>query len=354
MAVSAEKILSDFSDLIQHVSGPLDVKANSTSSQTECLDESIVFIGDKGQLERALKSKASILVANEKWSEDFPKNLTDKALLSSKNTYLAMALVNSKYFGLPFLRQPFEKDLIDRRAQIHPSVELGKNVIVGPGAVILQNVKIGSNSYIGANVVIEPNVVIGEEAYLHPQVYVGHSTSIGNRVEIKPNSTIGSDGYGYAHDDKGNHYKIPHYGKLVIEDDVHIGANVSIDRGTFEPARVGRGTKIDNHCHFGHNTKIGENCLITAGFMSAGSSTIGNNNVFGGRVSVNGHIAICDNVQVGPLSGVVKDITKPGAYMGFPLSPFKEGLKIQSSISKIPELRKNLAKVMSKLGLKKD
>ena len=354
MAVSAEKLLKDFDDLILHVCGPRDIVAEGPSSQTELLKGSIVFIGEKERLKPALNSQASIIVANPQWAEDFPKELSDKVLLSSKNTYLAMALVNSKYFSLPFLGQAFEKEKIDPRAQVHPSAELGENTIVGPGAVILQNVVIGPNSFIGANAVIEPNVVIGENTYIHPQVYIGHSTRIGNRVEIKPNSTIGSDGYGYAHDEKGNHYKIPHYGKLIIEDDVHIGANVSIDRGTFESAQIGKGTKIDNHCHFGHNMKIGENCLITAGFMSAGSSQVGNNNVFGGRVSINGHIKVCDNVQVGPLSGVVSDVTKPGAYMGFPLSPFKDALKVQASIPKLPELRKNLAKVMSKLGIKKD
>ena len=174
---------------------------------------------------------------------------------------------------------------------------------------------------------------------------------MGNRCEVKPQSSIGSDGFGYSHDEKGNHYRLPHYGPTIIEDDVHIGANVSLDRGTYDPSFIGMGTKIDNHCHLGHNVKIGRNCLITAGFISAGTVVVGDNCIFGGRASLNGGITITDNCLFGALSGITKDIPKSGKYAGYPAVDFKDSLRVQISMTKLPELRAKVAKIVKHLGL---
>ncbi|MCB0350733.1 MAG: UDP-3-O-(3-hydroxymyristoyl)glucosamine N-acyltransferase, partial [Bdellovibrionales bacterium] len=291
MSVSAEILLQTYPELLKYLAGDKNKEAEAPCSQTHLIKNAIAYVADASMLSATLQSEIAILVVHDKISaKALELNSKNKTLLATQNTYLSMALINSRFFALPSLKAPFEKIMIHPSAQVASTAKIGQNVILSPGAVIYDNVTIGDGTFIGANSVIEANTIIGQNCFFHPQVYVGHTCKIGDRVEIKPHSTVGSDGYGYAHDAKGNHYRIPHYGPVIIEDDVHIGANVNIDRGTFDPAIIGAGTKIDNHCHLGHNIKVGKNCLITAGIIVAGSSTIGDNCVFAGRVSVNGHI----------------------------------------------------------------
>lgn len=353
MAVQAKTILESYPDLIAHLDGDLLAVAEKPCSQTTPIRGGLAYVADIENLNRLLDSEISVLIVHEKISTQAKeKNQGRKTLLITPNTYLCMALVNKKFFSLPYVRAPFEKINIHPTAVVAATAQLAEGVMLGPYAVISENVKIGRNTYVGAQSVIEPESALGDECFIHPHVYVGHNCRIGHRVEIKPHSTIASDGFGYAHDAKGQHHRIPHYGAVIIEDDVHIGANVNIDRGTFDPAIIGAGTKIDNHCHLGHNIKIGKNCLITAGIIVAGSTTIGDNCVFGGRVTVNGHIEITSGCTIGPLSGVNNNVTEPGVYGGYPLTSFRESLKTVASLVHVPRIRKNLARVMRQLGLK--
>lgn len=361
MAIRAADLVKAFPELLKHHQGPLEGEALSPSSQIEPKKNSIVYVADAEHLENIFNSEASIVVAHEKLqtkidavlaSSKTAKNKTEKTILLAKSSYLAMAVINQKFFPVADHKQSFSKENIHPSAQIHPTAELDSTVKVGPNTVIYANTKIGANTFVGANCVIESNVRIGENCFIHHMVNIGHGTQIGRHVELKSNSTIGSDGFGYAQDDKGNHYRLPHYGPLIIEDDVHIGSNVIIDRGTFEPSRIGRGTKVDNHCHFGHNIQIGKNCLVTAGFISAGSAKIGDNCVFAGRASMNGHIELGNGVTLGPLSAATNSILEPGVYMGFPPIPFKQALKVNASLASLPTIRKNLSKVLKQLGMK--
>jgi len=350
--ISSLELLKAFPDLLKHSDGPANSPISGPSSQVQPHARSIVYVGDTAFLAQALKSEASVVVVGEKnLQKALELNLLKKTLFCSPNTYLTMALVNTRFFSLPFLKKPYGAERLHPTAVIDPSAQLAADVIVGPYAVIGANTKVLAGTFIGAHVVIEANTNIGNDCVLHPHVFIGHTCQIGARVEVKPFSVIGSDGYGFAPDNKGQHHKIPHYGAVIIGDDVNIGANVNIDRGTYEPAEIGSGTKIDNHCHFGHNVKVGKNCLITAGFISAGSSTIGDRFMCAGRTSVNGHINITDNVTLGALTAATNDITTPGAYMGFPPIPFREALKVNSSLQHLPSLRKNVAKIMRHLGL---
>ncbi|MEQ1663960.1 MAG: UDP-3-O-(3-hydroxymyristoyl)glucosamine N-acyltransferase [Bdellovibrionales bacterium] len=355
-SASAMQIVKAFSELVQPLDGVQERKALCASSQDSPKHESIVYIAEEKYLSATLKSQCSIIVVHKKISEKAKElNNGQKTLLVTSNTYLAMALINARFFSLNFKKKPFgDGPLIHSTAVLDKTVELGADVVIGPGAVLSKNVKIGARTYIGANTVIEAHTRIGEDCYIHAQVQIGHTCVIGNRVEIKSHSVIGSDGFGFAHDNVGKHYHIPHYGSIIVEDDVYIGANVNIDRGTFDSAIVGSGTKIDNHCHFGHNCKIGKNCIITAGIIVAGSSTIGSNCVFAGRVSVNGHISICDNCSFGPLSAITNDVLKPGIYAGYPIIPIRDSLKVQASLEHLPMIRKNLSRVLKHLGLNKE
>jgi UDP-3-O-[3-hydroxymyristoyl] glucosamine N-acyltransferase len=143
-----------------------------------------------------------------------------------------------------------------------------------------------------------------------------------------------------------------HYGRLVIEDDVHVGACVTIDRGHFADSLIGRGTKIDNQCHLAHNVRVGRNCLMAGDFMTAGTVTIGDNNVFGGSSRVSDHVTVGDNMQFAGLAAIVKNINEPGkAFGGRPLQPVNDYLKSNASIAHLPTMRKNVARIMRKLGM---
>ncbi len=352
LSVSAEKLIECFPTLLAALDGRLSAEAKSPSSQDHPVADSVVFIAEESRLPALLKSPASIIVVHKKIAPQAKlANQGRKTLLESPNTYLAMALVNSRFFALPHLKSNWWGPHVHPTAVLAPSAQIHESAKVGPYCVIAEHSVIGPRTYVGAHTVIEAHTTIGADCFIHPHVYIGHNCQIGDRVEIKPQSTIGSDGFGYAHNEKGEHFRIPHYGAVLIENDVHIGANVNVDRGTFEPAIIGFGTKIDNHCHLGHNVRIGKNCLMTAGFMAAGSATIGDNCVFGGRTSVNGHITISSGCTFGPHSAVTNDVTKPGTYAGFPPIPFRDFLKVQASLEHLPALRKKVAKLLKHLGL---
>ena len=235
---------------------------------------------------------------------------------------------------------------------ISESARIAKDVIVGPNAVIGSKVRIGEECIIGANTTIEADAVIGQGSHIHANVYIAHGTLIGENCEIHPMTSLGTEGYGYAHDEQFNHYRHVHYGRLVIEDDVHVGSCVAIDRGHFADSIIGRGTKIDNECHLAHNIRVGNNCLITADFTAAGTVVIGDNNVFGGSSGITDHVTVGDNMQFAARSAVYKDIDKPGGqFGGHPLQPVNEYLKAYASIAHLPRIRKNVSRIMRKLGM---
>lgn len=356
MAVTAQQILDQHGDLLAALSGPLDRSIEIPCSQENPKHGAIAFLAQPQRLESLLQSELAVLVIDEKLAGQAQALLDATAnpgiaVLTTRNTRLAMARINGQYFPLAHVAAPFDGQRIHPSAVIASDCQLGNEVIIGPGAVLHSRVKVGDRSYIGANTVIEARTSIGNDCLIYPQVYIGHCCEIGNRVHIKPQSTIGSDGFGFATNEQGRHTRVPHYGEVIIADDVSIGANVNIDRGTFAPSRVGRGTCIDNHCHFGHNIVIGEDCMITAGLISAGSVTIGDRCTFAGRVSVNGHISIASDCVIGPLSGVNNNVTEPGMYAGYPLIGYKEAIKVQASLISVPKLRRSVNRILRHLGL---
>lgn len=206
-------------------------------------------------------------------------------------------------------------------AVIHPSVVLGKDVTIGPLVVIDQGAKVGDRTTISAGCAIGVDVTIGTDCLLHPHVTILARCVVGNRVILQPGVVLGSCGFGYRPDDKGHHLKLEHIGNVVVEDDVEIGANTTVDRARFKSTRIGRGTKIDNQVQIAHNVQIGEDNLIVGQSGIAGSSTTGRHVVLAGRVAVNDHVQLADGVIVAAFSGVSKSLTKAGKYSGIPVAP---------------------------------
>jgi UDP-3-O-[3-hydroxymyristoyl] glucosamine N-acyltransferase len=354
MPVTAQQILEKWPDTFTLVSGEKSTQADLPSSVENPLANSIVFLNDNKLIQQISSSQVSIAIIAEK---NIQKIAVDElnpkiAFISTASPKMAMAFINQIFFAINDNRLQLGDTNIHPTAIIAASAKIGNNCVIGPNVVIYDHVEMGENCFIGAQTVIEAHSQLGDNCHIHAMVFIAHHTEIGHHCEIQPQSAIGTEGYGYATNDQGEHHRIPHYGKVVLEDHVHIGAGVNMDRGTFDNTHIGRHTKIDNHCHLAHNTIIGEQCFITAGFKTAGSTTIGNRCSFGGGSALNGHITICDDVLVGGASTVRNSIKEAGAYMGDPLMPMKEGLRAYASFPHLTELRKTVNKLQKVIDKK--
>ncbi|MCB9073398.1 MAG: UDP-3-O-(3-hydroxymyristoyl)glucosamine N-acyltransferase [Bdellovibrionaceae bacterium] len=345
-SVSCLELQQQFKDQITSSLGSFTGDVDNVSSLENIRANSIVYLTQEKGMDKVLHSSALLVIAHEKCKSLVP-TASHLSWIFCKNPELLMANIKKTYF----LATPYRAPHMSLRAPsaiIHESALVAESAVIGPGAFIGEKVYVGQNSFVGANSIIEENAKIGDNTTIHPLVYIGHSCEIGDNCEILPHTCIGSEGYGYAHDERWNHYRIPHSGKVILKNDVHVGANCSIDRGSIEDTVIGQGTKIDNQCHLAHNSIIGKNGLITAQFGMAGSSTIGDNFVSGGKASVTGHITITNNVQISGMSGVTKSITEPGQYGGFPLQKLQDYLKTKAALAKLPELREQLRNLLKK------
>ncbi len=321
----------------------------------------IGFVTQPKYLEKALASGAAVLCFPESAKDTVMNRLSGaqraghppRAYFFSREPELAMRETIQAFFQTtPYINRDFNPDatsassnaLIHPTAVIHPSATLASGVQVAPYAVISKDVEIGENAVIGAHTVIESRAKIGARSVLHPFVYVGHTCDLGSDCEIHPHTVIGKEGFGYAHDKKNNHYRIPHTGRVIIGDRVHLGSSVNVDRGTFADTRIESGAILDNRIQISHNAVIGENAIITAGFVIAGSSKVGRNFLTGGNTAISGHIELGDNIQLAALSVVRKSITKSGSYGGNPLMPMRDYMRFTAALLKLPKLVKKFRK----------
>ena len=352
MTVTVSEIIEHFPKLLHLYRGDANTQLSRPCPPSAPEPGCILFLNDRRLIEKAVESPASVLVIADADIEVEALADSPQTILQSPGPELAMALVARTFFPVNPHANGFDGVRIHPSAVISESASISEDAIVEPNAVIGANVRIGAACVVGANTTVETDAVVGEGSHIHANVFIGHGTVIGRNCVIHPMASLGNDGFGYAHDEQFNHYRHVHYGRLVIEDDVHVGACVTIDRGHFVDSVIGYGTKIDNHCHLAHNVRVGRNCLMAGDFMTAGSVTIGNNNVFGGSARVTDHVTVGENMQFAGLAAVSKDIDEPGkAFGGHPLQPVNEYLKTCASVAHLPEIRKNLARVMRKLGI---
>lgn len=236
---------------------------------------------------------------------------------------------------------------IHERALVHESAVLGKEVTIGPNAVIEENVQIKDRSVIEAGVYIGKDSEIGLDCHIYPNVTLREKTIIGNSVIIHSGTVLGSDGFGYD-TVNGKHLKIPHVGNVQVEDDVEIGANVCIDRGRFKTTLIKKGSKIDNLVQIAHNVVIGEDNLIVSQAGISGSSETGKNVVIAGQAGIVGHITIGDESIIGAKSGVTKSLEPKSVVLGSPAKPILEQKKLFVLISRLPELFKDIQELKKK------
>ena len=260
----------------------------------------------------ALNTKASFCITTEKLKKFLPKT-TEKIVV--KNVLFELAKVLKKLSPDADIDYPdLSLKLLTKNK--FKSVKFGNNVLVG------KNVKIGKNSIIGANTIIEHDVVIGNDCVIGSQVIL-KNTIIGNNVVIQDNAKIGLKGFGFI-PLKNKNFKIPHIGRVLINNNVEIGSSCTIDRGSVDDTEIGNNTYLDNQVHLAHNVKIGSDCMIAGQVGFAGSSTIGNNVSIGGQAGISGHLTIGNNVKIGGGSGVIQNIKDNQVVMGYPAIPFKD------------------------------
>ena len=229
-------------------------------------------------------------------------------------------------------------------AAVASDVVLGDAVFIGPGAVVGDKAKVGSHSRIEAGAIIGEQVVIGEHCRIYPRVVVYSGTEIGNRVVVHAGAVLGADGFGYVRDaETGAYTQFPQQGRLVIEDDVEIGANTTIDRGALAETRIRRGVKLDNLVHIGHNCDIGEDVVIAAQVGISGSSSVGKGAVLAGQVGIGDHAHVGAGVILGGQAGVLsgKNETTTGTVLwGTPAKPLREYLRELATLARISRRKK--------------
>ncbi|MEW6702534.1 MAG: UDP-3-O-(3-hydroxymyristoyl)glucosamine N-acyltransferase [Bacteroidota bacterium] len=278
-------------------------------------------------------------------SPDFKKNRSDISYIEVKNPNVALQKII-----INFLKPEIHLNGIHTNAAIHSSVKLGKNVAVGKNVVIEDGCAIGDDTIIYHNTVILENVTIGSNCLIYPNVSIREGSVIGNNVIVHSNTVIGSDGFGYVPDEKGSFQKVPQIGNVLIEDDVELGSNVSIDRAAMGSTIVKKGAKIDNLVQIAHNVVVGENTMMSAQSGIAGSTKIGKNCMLGGQAGVTGHVEVSDFVMLGAQSGISKSIPKPGKYFGSPAIEFRDAFKREAHIRNLPEYAEKIKKLEEKIA----
>ncbi|MGZ8392536.1 MAG: UDP-3-O-(3-hydroxymyristoyl)glucosamine N-acyltransferase [Gemmatimonadales bacterium] len=234
---------------------------------------------------------------------------------------------------------------VDPTARIGTGAVIGADVSIGPYAVLGKNVQVGARCRLAQGVSVGDGVVIGDDSVLGPGVVCCPGTRIGSRVVLKAGAVLGGDGFGYLSDDKG-HARIPHVGGCILEDEVEVGSNTCIDRGSIDDTVVGRGTKLDNLVQVGHNVRIGERCLIMAGVGIAGSTRVGNDVILAGHVGVTDHLAIGDRARIAAKSAIFGDVPAGASFSGHPARPHRQFLRAQAAMYRLAAIVDELERLV--------
>lgn len=279
------------------------------------------------------ETRAGACLAGERYAGETRKGM---ALLVCRHPYRAYVTVARTLYETTLIpASSFGARGVDSGATVHHDARLEDGVIVDPGAVIGEGAEIGSGSVIGANAVIGSHVRIGRDCSIGSGVTLQHAL-LGDRVIVHPGAHIGQDGFGYVPAARG-HLKVPQIGRVIIQDDVEIGAGTTIDRGAGRDTMIGEGTKIDNQVQIAHNVLIGRHCIITGHVGISGSVTIGDRAMLGGKTGIADHITIGEDAIIYAGSGVIQDVPPGTHWMGYPARPRMEFLRELAVVKQLAE-----------------
>jgi len=320
------------SELGLEFKGNPEVFLNGVASLDDAVEGNLGFIRSQKYMKYIDVTGASAIIVPR--GVEVPQN--GKAFLLSENPYISFAKVLKTYFceepsfsGISKMADVAEDACLGKEITIESFVHIGKRTCIGnkcriqSGARIGNNVKIGDNVQIFSNVVIEDNSIIGDNVILNPGVIVG------------------SDGFGYTQTEMGSH-KLPQIGNVIIENDVEVGSNTTIDRASMGSTIIGEGTKIDNLVQIGHGAKLGKHNVICSQVGIAGSAVTGDHVILASRAGVGDHIKIGAKTTVGPMAGVTKDLPENGLFSGFPAMPHQDWLKMAGTLAQLPSIREKL------------
>jgi len=294
----------------------------------------LTFAVDEAHLKSAENSDVSCVLT------DGSLRKSTKPLIRVKNPKLSFLIIYNKLHA-----QESKNAFVHSTAVVSTSARLGNNVWIGPGVVVEDGVDIGDHVIIEGNAVIKKNSKIASFCHIYPNATLYENTKLGTNVILHAGTVIGSDGFGYVKDG-GKIYKFPQLGSVVIEDNVEIGANTTVDRGSLSDTVIGAGTKIDNICQIAHNVKIGKNVLIAAQCGISGSTIIGNDVTMGGQVGIVDNITIGDNVTIGAKSAVISSIKENSVVWGIPARPIAQTKRQMAVTSWLTKNFKTLSKIL--------
>lgn len=300
----------------------------------------LTFLSNPKYSPKLLTTKASAVIVGKDFSS--PTNL---ALLRHSNAYLTFARAIELFYSTPKVA-----DEIHPTAIVSPSVKIGKNVRIGANAVVGDNVELGDNVVIYPNVTIYPGAKIGTGSIIHSNSVVREYVEIGKGCILQNGVVVGADGFGYAKKDDGSWYKIVQSGIVVLEDNVEIGANSTIDRATIGETRIKQGAKLDNLVMVGHASVVGENTLLCGQVGLAGSTKVGKGVTLAGQVGVAGHLTIGDNVIATAQTGIPNSVEANQIISGYPAIENRSWLKSSAIFNRLPDLQKTLRELQRRVA----
>jgi UDP-3-O-[3-hydroxymyristoyl] glucosamine N-acyltransferase len=325
--------VTDIARFLQgEIVGNENIKVSSVSKIEEGKPGTLAFLANLKYENFLYSTKASVVLVNK----DFiPKEKVNTTLIKVDDAYQAFAALLDLYIQA----KEALKTGIEQPSYIDESSVIGKDIYVGAFAYVGKNSKIGSNVKLYPQAYVGDNVTIGDNCIIYSGAKIYSDSIIGNRCILHSGSVIGSDGFGFAPTENGSYKKIPQIGNTILEDDVEIGANTTIDCGTMDSTIIRKGSKIDNLVQVAHNCEIGENTVIAAQSGMAGTSKVGKNCKFGGQVGLAGHLTIGDNVNIGAQSGVAKSVKSDQIIFGSPAMEIKHAIKAITVYKNLPKLR---------------
>ncbi|MEO8819681.1 MAG: UDP-3-O-(3-hydroxymyristoyl)glucosamine N-acyltransferase [Ginsengibacter sp.] len=333
MQFTAKKIAELINGTIE---GDPEVAVSSFGKLEEATEGQLAFFANPKYEEFLYSTNASIIIVNTSLELEKKLNAT---LIRVQDAYSSFAVILTAYSELAKANLTG----IQEPSYISSAVTMGENVFIGAFTYIGKDVKIGNNVKIYPQVFLGDKVAIGDNSILYPGVKIHHDCEIGKNVCIHAGCVIGGDGFGYAPQKDGSFAKVPQIGNVVIEDNVEIGANTTIDRSTIGSTIIKSGAKLDNLIQIAHNVEIGMNTVIAAQSGVSGSTKIGNNVMIGGQAGIVGHIQIADGSKINAQSGVGKSIKKPNtAVTGSPAYDYSHALRSQILTRNLPELEKRI------------
>lgn len=327
------------SDINLLLNGTLEGDASATVTRLAKIEEgtagSLSFLANPKYEQYLYTTQSSVVIINNDQVLAEPVKAT---LIRVENAYSAFTALLNQYSAIRL-----NKSGIEQPSFVHETAKVGKNAYIGAFAYIGQNVTLGDNCKIYPNAYIADNVMLGNNVTLFPGVVVYFDCVIGNNVTIHSGTIIGADGFGFAPNADGSYTKISQIGNVVIEDDVEIGSNTTVDRATMGSTIIRKGVKLDNLIQVAHNVEIGTNTVIAAQTGVSGSTKIGEQVILGGQVGVVGHINIANGTQVQAQSGVNRTIKEEAKkWMGSPISKYNDHMRSQVVVQRLPELEKKV------------